>query len=107
MAERPAEPRIDPGLADLDTQVGMGWQPPPTQPPAPPAPAPAPSPAPAPVPTSPAQEAVNTVVLDGALLEAGIAKTSADQTAVQRIARLDQATVATVAAWIKRGKREK
>lgn len=99
--ERPAEPHRDPGLADLGTQVGLGWQPPPPEPPAAPAP---PAPAPAPAPATPTQEAMNVVTLDGALLEAGIAKTSADQTAVQRLARLDQATVATVAAWIRRRK---
>ena len=103
MSERRAEPRRDPGVADLGTQVGLGWQSPPVQPPAelPPDPVPVP----VPPPTSPAQEAANVVVLDGALVEAGVAKGPADQVAVQQVARLDPATVATVAAWVKRGRR--
>jgi hypothetical protein len=47
------------------------------------------------------------VLLDGALLEAGVVKTPADTTAVQKIATLDQATVSTVAAWVKRGKKDR
>ncbi|MFF5285172.1 hypothetical protein [Streptomyces sp. NPDC013171] len=39
-AERPAIPRRDPGAADIDTQVGLGWVEPQPEPelPAPPAP---------------------------------------------------------------------
>lgn len=107
MTERPAEQRIDPGLADLGTQVELGWQPPPSRPPGSPAPSAAARPGTAPASASPAQAALNTLALDGALLEAGIPATAADQDAVQRLAQLDQTTVATIAAWIKRGKREK
>jgi hypothetical protein len=34
-AERPAEPPVDPGAADLETQVELGWVEPPPEPPAP------------------------------------------------------------------------
>jgi hypothetical protein len=101
-AERPVARRPDPGAADLDTQVDLGWQEPPPEPPPPPPPAePPPDPEP---PTEPAQEMANVMMLDTALVDSGVVKTPDDATAVTKLAKLDAATVETVARWIKRGR---
>jgi hypothetical protein len=92
-AERPVARRPDPGAADLDTQVDLGWQEPPPEPPPDPEP-----------PTQPAQETAHIMMLDTALVDSGVVKTADDATAVTKLAKLDAATVETVARWIKRGK---
>jgi hypothetical protein len=44
------------------------------------------------------------MMLDTALVDSGVVKTADDATAVTKLAKLDAATVETVARWIKRGK---
>lgn len=96
-APRPVAPTVDKTSADMGTLVEMGLvDPPPTPSPAPPWEVPA-APAPTPTPT----EQANEVVLQAALLDAGVEKTSADESAVDELAKLDPAAVAAVARWLK------
>jgi hypothetical protein len=103
-AERPVARRRDPGVADMATQVHLGWQEPQPEPP-PPKPPVDPDPPEEPPPTDAAQEAVHLMMLDSAFLDAGLPQTDADTAAVEEIAKLDPATVRAVAAWVKRGRR--
>jgi hypothetical protein len=86
---RPAPPRRQPLMADVETLVDMGVleeqpQPPPDVPPEP-----------------PVEEQANMLALDAALAEAGVSKSTADTQAVTELAKLDPATVAAVTAWVK------
>lgn len=91
--QRPAVPRVDEAAADMGTLEQMGVV----------EAQPKPEPPPGPVP--PVEETENTALLDAALTDAGVTKSPADQAAVATLARLDPATVQTIAAWVKHGKK--
>lgn len=87
-APRPAPPRRQPLMADVETLVDMGIleeqpQPPPEEPPAP-----------------PPEEEANALALDEALAGAGIAPDPADTAAIAEIARLDPAVVDAITRWV-------
>lgn len=93
-APRPAAPRRQQPMADVETLVGMGIldeqpQPPPDVPAEP-----------------PAEEQANLLALDAALAESGVTKQAADTEAVARLAKLDAATVEAIAGWIKHKKKD-
>ncbi|MFE9738800.1 hypothetical protein [Streptomyces sp. NPDC006477] len=96
-ADRPVQPIVDLAAADAETLSEMGFLEPQPEP-APPAEPPLPG---------DDQEAVNEAVLAAAFADAGLPQTEADAAAVDRIAALDPQTVKAVAAWVKRGKKEK
>ncbi|MET9521539.1 hypothetical protein [Streptomyces coeruleorubidus] len=89
----PLAPRRDDTAADMRSLVQMGEAEPQT------IPAPAPEPAP-PV------EDTDAVVLNAALLDAGITTTPDDQAAVKALAQLDTATVQAVARWMRTKKQK-
>ena len=91
MQEPVARPRrLDDSAADMGSLVALGHEePPPT--PAPAEAAPTPSPA----------DGQEAVTLSTALADAGIAPTPGDEAAVQALAALDPATVATVERWLR------
>lgn len=91
---RPAATRIRKGVADAETLVELGAlepqrKPPPDGPHEP-----------------PAGEKVKRAKLDAALAEAGVTKGAADTATVDLLATLDTATVDTIAAWVKRKKKD-
>ncbi|KOU20978.1 hypothetical protein ADK52_25700 [Streptomyces sp. WM6372] len=89
-APRPAPPRRQPLMADVETLVDMGVleeqpQPPPDEPPAP-----------------PPEEQANAAALDEALAGAGIEPEPADAAAIAELAKLDPAVVDAITKWVQR-----
>ncbi|MFD8577413.1 hypothetical protein ACFV1H_19020 [Streptomyces virginiae] len=87
-APRPAPPRRQPLMADVETLVDMGVleeqpQPPPEEPPEP-----------------PVEEQANAVALDEALAGAGIQPDPADTAAIAELAKLDPAVVEAITRWV-------
>lgn len=96
-APQRATPRVDHTRADMGTLVAMGWaDPQPVASPAPPGYVP-PAPDPAPTPA----EVANEVVLQAALVEAGVTKSAADEDAIDALSQMDPAAVLAVARWMK------
>lgn len=94
---RPVEPRRQHGDADVDSLIALGLEEPhpvPTEPPTP-----------APPPASPVDEQ-EAAALTAALAEAGIEAGAGDTAAVQALAALDPATVATVERWLRAKKKD-
>lgn len=89
---RPVEPRRQQGGADSASLIALGLEEP--------HPTPQEPPAPAPPPASPVDEQ-EVAALTAALAEAGIEPGAGDTAAVQALAGLDPATVATVERWLK------
>jgi len=89
--EHAPAPRISrPPLADVAALVEMGFLPPQSQPPPDPPAEPA------------AEEQANTLALDTALAEAGIAPSSTDSAAIAELARLDPAVIDAITKWVQR-----
>ena len=88
----PHAPRRDDTAADMRSLVELGRK------------EPQPVPAPAPAPAPPVEDA-DAVVLNAALLDAGITASVEDQAAVQALAQMDTATVQAVARWMRTKKK--
>lgn len=94
---RPVEPRRQQGGADSGSLIALGMEEP--------HPLPTEWPAPGPPSASPADEQ-EAAALTAALAEAGIEAGAGDTAAVNALAALDPATVATVEKWLKAKKRD-
>lgn len=100
---RPEPPRVDTTAADVASLVAMGvMDPPPVPSPEPPWASP-PAPMPEPTPT----EQANELMLQSALVDAGVEKTTADEAAIDALARMDPSAVATVTKWLREKKNSK
>lgn len=96
--QRRATPRQDRAAGDVGTLVQLGRME------APAAPRERQAPAPPQGDVPPAVEAAHRVMLTDALTEAGVTQAAGDTAAVAAAARLDSASVATLARWIRRGR---
>ncbi|WPO70185.1 hypothetical protein [Streptomyces sp. KN37] len=86
--------RVDESVGDIASLVTLGLAEPQAKPAAPPEPAPAPD-----MPTP--EEQANELLLEEALVAAGVGKAAGDEEVIDALARLEPTEVQAVARWLK------
>ncbi|WPO74044.1 hypothetical protein [Streptomyces sp. KN37] len=91
---RPVRRRVDESAGDIASLVSLGL--------ADPQPTPAPPPEPTPVPDVPTpEEQANELLLQEALVTAGVGNAAGDEAVIDALARLEPTEVQAVARWLK------
>ncbi|MFE9398681.1 hypothetical protein [Streptomyces flavidovirens] len=97
MPQHPTQRRIDPAAGDLGSLIELGMADPPPEPSLPPPPS-------LPDEAQSGMERANEMVLQSALVDAGVEKAAGDEAVIDALAKLDPADVEAVAGWLKQKK---